>query len=97
MNRCCYSPNTEKMNTCISTWSKDNIIFCGIFHSHLGNNEMLSEGDLHYIKKIMLSMPKRIQKLYFPLIVLPQNKMKLFTAIKHGQEIEIMEDSYRVV
>lgn len=97
LNKCYYSPDTQKLNKCISVWQKHYINFCGIFHSHLGNNESLSEGDLCYIRKIMLAMPEHIKKLYFPLIVLPKNKMKLFTAVRYGQEIKIAEDSYRIV
>lgn len=97
MNKCYYSPDTQKLNKCISMWQKHNINFCGIFHSHLGNNETLSEGDLRYIRKIMLAMPEQIKKLYFPLIVLPQNKMKLFAAVRYEQEIKIVEDSYKIV
>lgn len=97
LNKCYYSPDTQKLNKCISVWQKHYINFCGIFHSHLGNNETLSEGDLRYIRKIMFAMPEQIKKLYFPLIVLPQNKMKLFAAVRCGQEIKIVEDSYRIV
>lgn len=97
LNKCYYSPDTKKLNTCISVWQKHNINFCGIFHSHLGNNETLSEGDLRYIRRIMFAMPEQIEKLYFPLIVLPQNKMKLFTAVRQGREIKIAGDSYRIV
>ena len=97
MSKCYYSPNTRKMNMCISVWQKRNINFCGIFHSHLGNNETLSEGDLRYIRTIMGVMPKQIKKLYFPLIVLPRTEMKLFAAVRYGQEIDIIGDSYRIV
>lgn len=97
MSKCYYSPNTRKMNMCISVWQKRNINFCGIFHSHLGNNETLSEGDLRYIRRIMFAMPEQIEKLYFPLIALPQSKMKLFTAVRQEREIKIAGDSYRIV
>ena len=36
MKKCYYSPNTQKLNKCISVWGEYDINFCEIFHSHLG-------------------------------------------------------------
>lgn len=90
-NSGCYIPNTELLNQCIEKWYSKNISFYGIIHSHLTPYASLSNDDVKYIKKIMLSMPQSIDKLYFP-IVLPKHTINSFKAIRKGNEISIVLD-----
>lgn len=90
-NSGCYIPNTKLLNQCIEKWYSKNISFYGIIHSHLTPYASLSNDDVKYIKKIMLSMPQNIDKLYFP-IVLPKHTINSFKAIRKGNEISIVSD-----
>lgn len=73
--KCSYRPDVVWLNSCIHEWENNSIEFYGIFHCHYGGAESLSAGDISYIKQIMEEMPKRVTKLYFPIIVLPERKI----------------------
>lgn len=90
-NSGCYIPNTKLLNQCIEEWYSKNISFYGIIHNHLTQYASLSNDDFKYIKKIMLSMPQSIDKLYFP-IVLPKHTINSFKAIRKENEISIVSD-----
>lgn len=77
---CSYSPNTEMFNKVIEDWEKHNIKFCGIFHTHFANIGTLSAGDREYIKVILSAMPKRIDKLFFPIYLLPKRSLIPYSA-----------------
>lgn len=87
---CSYSPDVQRLNQVITKWEQQDITFCGMFHTHYFRVETLSEGDISYIKKIMDSMPERIEKLYFPLVVLPQKEMIVYTAIKSKEQKNVI-------
>lgn len=87
---CSYTPDTREMNKKISEWYDNGIAFEGIFHTHFWGNASLSEGDIVYIRKIMNHMPKSIEKLYFPIITMPERKIHVYVAIK-GTEVTIKE------
>lgn len=91
-NKGCYIPNVGKLNKCICEWQKQNINFYGIIHSHINHYGDLSNDDIKYIKRIMLSMPQNIQYLYFP-VVLPKRTIKSFKAVRIGDEIRIVSDN----
>lgn len=97
--KCCsYEPNTQMLNKMIERWNEKGIAFAGIFHTHFWGNKSLSEGDIQYIRKIMIHMPETIEKLYFPIITMPEKEMFAYVAIKDNEIIikqdvcEFMED-----
>ena len=89
---CSYSPNVQRLNYVIAEWEQQGITFCGMFHTHYFGVETLSEGDISYIKKIMSSMPKDITKLYFPLVVLPQREMIVYTARRNVEQNDVWKE-----
>lgn len=89
---CSYTPNVSLLNSIISEWSTNGIQFMGIYHTHFFGVQTLSDGDIRYIDKILLSMPERIDSLYFPVVVLPQRTMVCFKTIKKFDSIEIYND-----
>lgn len=89
---CTYIPNVELLNNIILKWNKEGIVFSGMFHTHYFGVKALSYGDRDYIEKIMLSMPKEVNELYFPIVVMPQKEMVVYKAIKLENKITIQED-----
>lgn len=90
---CSYTPNVSLLNTIISEWNTKGIRFMGIYHTHFFNVQTLSDGDMRYITKILLSMPEEIDSLYFPLVIFPRRTMVCFKAIKNFKGIEICNDN----
>lgn len=91
-HRCSYVPDVCFLNKQIECWSANNIIFVGMFHTHLGGSRKLSLGDMQYIEKIMNYMPDYVSKLYFPIIVFPENEIVFYKAIKNESEVFITEE-----
>lgn len=94
---CCYVPNVELLNKCIEQWSRMQIEFYGMFHTHFNGVSTLSNGDVSYIENIMKAMPKSKEKLYFPIVVLPERRMESYVCIKRGGKTRILEDSIKVI
>lgn len=90
---CSYTPNVSLLNTIISEWATEGIQFMGVYHTHFFDVQTLSDGDIRYINRILLSMPKEIDFLYFPLIVLPSRTMVCFKAIKKAGDVEMCNDN----
>lgn len=90
---CSYTPNVSLLNTIISEWATEGIQFMGIYHTHFFNVQTLSDGDIRYINRILLSMPTEIDLLYFPLVVFPSRTMVCFKAIKEAGGVEICNDN----
>jgi len=89
---CSYSPDVSHLNSIISKWEKANISFQGIFHSHFFGIDTLSKGDIRYIETIMKSMPKTIDNLLFPIVVMPEKKLVVYCAYKIDGSIKIKRD-----
>ena len=94
---CSYSPNTDFLNACIDKWSLKNILFMGIYHTHIDNSPSLSYGDAIYIRDIMNSMPPNISRLYFPVIALPNKEIVCYKAEKDETEIIIVPDELIII
>lgn len=92
---CKYAPNVDAINQQIKIWSENNIEFFGIFHTHYFGVRTLSEGDTIYMRKIMDTMPSRVEVLYFPVMVFPNKEMVLYGI--NNQTMEIMECNYRII
>lgn len=92
---CKYAPNVDAINDQIKKWSKNNIEFFGIFHTHYFGVKTLSEGDAIYMRKIIDAMPSRVEALYFPIMVFPDKEMVLYGIKK--QTMEIMKCNYRII
>ncbi|MCL2354401.1 MAG: hypothetical protein FWC68_00625 [Oscillospiraceae bacterium] len=92
-----YFPNIDKLNACLMYWQSNDIQFYGIVHSHLQKERKLSIGDLQYIRTIMLSMPKHITFLYFP-IVLPRYKEIIsYKAVRLKSEVSIINSNIKII
>lgn len=94
---CRYEPNVEFLNKHIDNWSKKNIIFKGIFHTHFGGSKSLSSADKNYIYNIMKNMPSHITYLYFPVFVLPQEELICYIAKKENETIKIYIDNLDII
>lgn len=93
---CTYVPDVVYLNNVIEKWKEQNILFCGMFHTHFFGVRTLSQGDKRYINHILSAMPKTINRLYF-LIVLPETKeMVVYMAIRDGRKINIVEDAMEI-
>ena len=97
LKACSYTPNVSLLNGIISEWSVEGIQFMGIYHTHFFEVRTLSEGDIRYIRNILLGMPDEIDSLYFPLVVFPSRTMVCFKAIKKLDSIEICNDNLVLV
>lgn len=86
---CCYSPNVDYLNEIIEEWQNEGCLFMGLFHTHIGYSKELSYADRVYITNIMLSMPRYIQSLYFPIISLPEKSIECYIAKYNIDEVFI--------
>jgi len=86
---CSYAPNVDFLNRSIEDWQRRGIRFVGIYHTHFGGAKQLSCGDRRYINAIMAAMPQQIERLYFPIIVLPSAEPICYTAIRSNEALDI--------
>lgn len=91
-----YVPSVNKLNHRICGWQNCGIQFYGIYHSHFLGGTNLSNGDIKYINKIMLSMPAGVSTLFFP-VVFPQKTMIAYRADRHGNCVHIVRDEIRIL
>lgn len=89
---CSYSPNVNFLNEVIAEWIDKDYDFMGIFHVHFGGSKSLSSSDKEYIEKIMKAMPSSIEKLYFPIVVQPENQFISYVAYQNSSG-EIVVDA----
>ena len=68
----------------------------GLYHIHFNDVKSLSAGDVRYINEIMYSMPAEIDKLYFPLVILPSKEMICYSA-KKKDAVVIKSESLIIV
>ena len=94
---CSYSPNVDFLNNCIQTWITNGIYFMGIFHTHFFGIRTLSDADKVYINKIMAAMPDFVEKLYFPIYVLPNRNMECYIAVKASGGADIRDDRLEIL
>jgi len=94
---CCYRPNVEYLNQLISEWETNSIEFAGMFHTHFFGIKTLSEADIIYIELIMNAMPPEINRLYFPVYVLPDRKLIAYIADRKNEPLIIREDTVDVI
>ena len=71
-----YAPNTTLLNEIIGNWAKDDIDFCGLYHTHLPGGISLSDADKEYIREILIAAKK--DKLFFPILL--DNQMIVYCA-----------------
>ena len=96
-NKYTYMPNVSLINKVVKSWKNET--FIGLFHSHLSNNQnSLSARDKNYICEIMKAMPLNVEYLYFPLLVLPENRIYGFKAIRTSKnQILICDESVDII
>lgn len=92
---CSYTPDIGFLNGEIKKWAEKGIRFMGMFHVHFGGAEALSEGDKAYIARIMDAMPEAYDRLYFPIVVMPERRMIVYRAVRRNGEIKIERDKIR--
>ncbi len=93
-NKYTYYPNVPLFNQIICEWAKMGISFAGIFHTHYSDKAVLSDADIYYIEKILLSQPHTEESLFFPLLLIPSKAFIPFEAkIDKNKNIKIQEDS----
>lgn len=95
--RCFYAPNVKFLNICIKNWEKRGIEFCGIFHTHFHGVSSMSKGDERYVYQIMNAMPQMIEKLYFPIIVMPYKEMKAYCCLRENDKFKILCEEIKIV
>lgn len=89
---CSYAPNVDFLNGAIAQWRREGIRFMGLFHTHFGGSATLSQADREYIAAIMRAMPEEITSLYFPIYVLPERKLVIYSAKTQKSAVAIEED-----
>ena len=93
-----YYPNISLFNKKLGEWAEIDVSFAGIFHTHYSDKGVLSVADIHYIEKILLSLPKTIEYLYFPILLIPSRAFIPFEAkIGDNGNIQIQEDNLIIV
>lgn len=95
--KCCYAPNVQYFNECIAEWQQQNKYFAGMFHTHFYNVGTLSNEDIKYINVIMKAMPKEVEKLYFPIYILPRQELICYEATRENDSVLIRKDILEVV
>lgn len=94
---CSYAPNVALLNETIRQWQGRGIAFMGIFHTHFFGVDTLSDGDMDYIETIMKQMPPQIDRLLFPLVVMPQREIAAYSAIIRNGEVVISKDQLELI
>lgn len=93
-NKGVYNPDEKKLHMVLQKWEVDNILLCGILHTHLAGKGLLSQGDIEFISGFMKYNMTIYKEFYFP-IVLPENKLIFYQATKlKDKNIEIKEIKY---
>jgi len=91
-----YVPDVNLLNSTIAEWERQCIDFLGLFHTHFPGGNQLSDGDELYIKEILMAMPERIHRLYFPL-VFPGDRMLCFVAERKSNRVYISKDTIELI
>lgn len=91
-----YVPDTEALERQIALWQKEDIEFCGMYHSHFVSHPWLSSGDVQYIKEIMNSLDGA-EKLLFPLVLVKEKQIVFFEAVKTEKEISITKVDVEII
>ncbi len=93
---CTYVPNVDKINSIIESWQLSGIRFQGIYHTHFGGADSLSDADIEYIKSIMEAMPDFVNILNFPVILIPEGMMVNYTVSLNRNNLSIDKDFIQI-
>ncbi len=91
-----YKPDIERINRQIHQWQKSGIRFCGLFHSHIAEEEALSSDDIAYIHRIVQTIPQDYGQLLFPVVV-PGKKVTMFYAAEQDNALFIGTEEIEIV
>lgn len=91
-----YHPNVILLNNVIDAWSKQEIEFCGIYHSHYPGDKELSIADEEYIRAILIACQDSANVLYFPL-VFPGKEMIVYKVVSDNSEIIISGEDIIII
>lgn len=83
-----YKINSIKLNKVLTSWEFDNVILCGILHTHLAGEGRLSQGDKMFMEKFMKYNKEIYTEFYFP-IVLPKDKIIFYQATSYKDNVKI--------
>ena len=86
---CGYRPNVEFFNQVIEEWTNRDIAFVGLFHTHFFGVKTLSAADEEYIRTIICAMPSDVERLYFPIFVLPDRTLIAYLAERKNGNVDI--------
>ena len=67
-----YTPNVEYINAVLDNWTKEQIYFIGIVHSHVDNSSP-SCADIAYAGEILKTLP-HLENFYIPIITKTNDK-----------------------
>lgn len=88
-----YYPDVYSINKVISVWTKNNISFCGLVHSHISTFRYLSYGDIVFIKDILRY--NDLNSILSGIYLMDSNaKMLLYKVYKDGKATQV---EYKVI
>ncbi len=93
---CCYIPNVELFNSRIAAWQETGTEFYGLFHSHLGKLELLSNADMQYAEEILHALSGVVPSLYFPIVIPNKHIISFVVSIFDGRLV-VAEDAIELV
>lgn len=91
-----YVPSIAVLNKQIKIWYEQNIIFCGIYHTHYEGDNHLSGGDMVYITKILEQFRSYTDNLLFPL-VFPQTEIIFYRVKLQGNDMQIIQEDLQII
>lgn len=91
-----YVPSIPYLNEQIRLWYDQNIMFCGIYHTHFEGDIKLSGGDILYITNILKQFQPYVDDLLFPL-VFPQKEIIFYGARLQNGIVKIHDENVLIV
>ena len=91
-----YVPSIPYLNEQIRLWYDQNIMFCGIYHTHFEGDIKLSGGDILYINNILKRFQPYKDNLLFPL-VFPQKEIIFYGAKLQNGIVKIYDEDVILV
>lgn len=91
-----YVPTISILNKQIQEWYDQNIMFCGIYHTHYEGDIRLSGGDILYIESILRQFQPYVDSLLFPL-VFPKKEIIFYSAKLQEGHINVIDEEILII
>ncbi len=91
-----YVPTVSILNKQIQEWYEQNIMFCGIYHTHYEGDIRLSGGDILYIESILRQFEPYVDSLLFPL-VFPKKEIIFYSAKLQEGHINVVDEELLII